>query len=883
MRHSHLDNGDQGQKTRILVEIPAIIALVSLAVLFVFRRFVILDDPRDLMGCGDHWLYFGPNAFFLDRSLHYGTLPLWNPLVECGKPFAANPQSLLFYPPFLLRALLTPDPTPFKSHITVALMVAGHLILAGTATYVFARRHGLSIAASLCAALLVLFNANTVGYAFVHWIFVAIAAWLPVILIFIHTALTTDSPPRRIAYSIWAAWAFALGILCGFPQLMLYVAFGVAAYATGFALLFNPSLEKPSRPLVRLGRSVLVLTIAGVVAIAATMVMLLPATELAASSARAKDISILYDREQEFSYSLLDVIEFLTVYPGAKHLMSLRAAGTLCVVLGVMGLLFGPRRRTLLFAATSYILIDCSLGRRLPFGMLAAWLAPFEFHHPERATAIAVFFLAILAGFGVDGLAAALRQKPRTARLAVAIAAAVAAACIFRWVHLHRYLDVPAWLAVAPALCLLIYLFPLPKKFPSAYVRSAACALVCIEVLIWSGPFSREVLGRWPYREPTGLLFAKPEFSTVNRRGTAPTAPEMKQLLYEKDFGFGESWNNRMYALEPVINGYEPLYLRSVRQVLCAPEQEPYYTRDIHQWEVSRKNHRGFLFLKRRFWLARQYVEGPLPEKDTLFPPTTTVFLPEPPDAVPAPRVERADVVNRGVSDAAVCEPLMTELELPALLTPEQGKDNTVWKALGLVQGKPAHRVLTVIASSTGAVELWIDFRVSGTGRLELGRQYTVPVTHGSKTVLSFPLPDYETIEAVLRVEFLDASGKFQIHRIDVWTDLADEDEHLTIREQGPNSVELAVHDLSEPRILLCVDAMYPGWKAYLNGEPIPIFRANDAFKAVVVPTGTHTVRFVFRPWKVYLGAVITLTAFGVSLVAVFVLSRSAALRTHRV
>ncbi|GEM_PF-2289346 len=37
-------------------------------------------------------------------------------------------------------------------------------------------------------------------------------------------------------------------------------------------------------------------------------------------------------------------------------------------------------------------------------------------------------------------------------------------------------------------------------------------------------------------------------------------------------------------------------------------------------------------------------------------------------------------------------------------------------------------------------------------------------------------------------------------------------------------------------------------WKAYVDAAPVPLYRANINFKAVRVPPGEHTVRFVYRP-----------------------------------
>jgi hypothetical protein len=68
----------------------------------------------------------------------------------------------------------------------------------------------------------------------------------------------------------------------------------------------------------------------------------------------------------------------------------------------------------------------------------------------------------------------------------------------------------------------------------------------------------------------------------------------------------------------------------------------------------------------------------------------------------------------------------------------------------------------------------------------------------------------------------------------------------LRVRSEGPGFVVLT-------------DQYYPGWKADVNGVEAPILRANYAFRAVRVPAGDSVVRFRYRPFSVYLGAVITL------------------------
>jgi len=62
-----------------------------------------------------------------------------------------------------------------------------------------------------------------------------------------------------------------------------------------------------------------------------------------------------------------------------------------------------------------------------------------------------------------------------------------------------------------------------------------------------------------------------------------------------------------------------------------------------------------------------------------------------------------------------------------------------------------------------------------------------------------------------------------------------------------PNTVELKV--ATETRqILFLSDTYYPDWIASVDGTPTKIFRANYAFRAIVVPAGTHNVIFHYKP-----------------------------------
>lgn len=68
----------------------------------------------------------------------------------------------------------------------------------------------------------------------------------------------------------------------------------------------------------------------------------------------------------------------------------------------------------------------------------------------------------------------------------------------------------------------------------------------------------------------------------------------------------------------------------------------------------------------------------------------------------------------------------------------------------------------------------------------------------------------------------------------------------VTIAGYTDTDIIINVETDSTATVLLS-DAWYPGWQATLNGEPLPVYRANVMFRAVQVPSGEHVLRFRFQ------------------------------------
>ncbi|NWG16367.1 MAG: YfhO family protein, partial [Chloroflexi bacterium] len=59
----------------------------------------------------------------------------------------------------------------------------------------------------------------------------------------------------------------------------------------------------------------------------------------------------------------------------------------------------------------------------------------------------------------------------------------------------------------------------------------------------------------------------------------------------------------------------------------------------------------------------------------------------------------------------------------------------------------------------------------------------------------------------------------------------------------------------------------YPGWQAFVDGQPTRILRANLAFMSLEVPAGANEVRLEYHPWWLLPGTLVSLFSLIVTLV----------------
>lgn len=68
-----------------------------------------------------------------------------------------------------------------------------------------------------------------------------------------------------------------------------------------------------------------------------------------------------------------------------------------------------------------------------------------------------------------------------------------------------------------------------------------------------------------------------------------------------------------------------------------------------------------------------------------------------------------------------------------------------------------------------------------------------------------------------------------------------------TILSYGVQRAEIAAR-CERPCLLVLTDLHYPGWRAEVDGQEVPIHRTNALFRGVHLPPGAHRVVFLYRP-----------------------------------
>jgi len=370
--------------------------LVLLAEVVLFYRQVLFAGhviPWDLSG------FFLPHMHVYVDALQSWQLPLWDPYTYCGRPFQANIQAGVFYPPVAFTAWLGALFGHDHLRYLLQLNVIFHVLLAGIFSYWL----GLAMKLSRPAALLLATTYQLGGFFAAHaehMTAIQVAAWIP--FAFFCILRWKDSPGWR--YGLLLAAGFALAILAGLATLTA----ALFALSLVFALLLW-WLAGARRTL-----PVLVI-IAILAALVLTLLQLAPTfqlTNLSIAQYRSDYLKSGGGLPLSALASLFipndnGVFDPSTYHGPADLTFMYLYSGWLALLLAAAALIRSRSRLTVVFGLMLVITGLITLGDSTPLGKLVMSILPLKIRigiEPEYVACAFLLSLAALAAIGLDAL-----------------------------------------------------------------------------------------------------------------------------------------------------------------------------------------------------------------------------------------------------------------------------------------------------------------------------------------------------------------------------------------------------------------------------------------------------------------------------------------------
>lgn len=334
-------------------------------------------------------LHFYPWRVFTAEALRSGAIPLWNPYMMSGLPFASNTQAAIFYPGNILFLLLP----PLRAYV---VFVAVHLFLAGLFMYSFLRTISVSRAGSLIGGIAFMGSPFLIGWS-EHLPQLGTMIWLPAMLALVEKMLVE----RSYLYASLAGLVFGIQFLAGFPQFSFFVSLASVIYFLFRAVCLLRERATWKLLLTYLALMVLVATMG----LALAAVQLLPSLETTTFMARRgghNPVSIAY---------LITLVmpnifgESSPLHPlGSRILIDCAYVGVLPLLLALTGAFNWKNRYVLFFLLLGFLGITWACSGR-PYELLML-LPKYEmFRARSRFLYLVVFSLSALAGLGLDYLA----------------------------------------------------------------------------------------------------------------------------------------------------------------------------------------------------------------------------------------------------------------------------------------------------------------------------------------------------------------------------------------------------------------------------------------------------------------------------------------------
>lgn len=770
----------------------------------------------------DVFNYSYPHARLIQEACRHATLPYWNPYWNYGEPVLANPNFLFFYPSTLLLILLPID-------LAYTLHYVLHFALAAVGAYALARRWNQSRAAAFFAGFVFAFSGPmlSLGNFYNH---VACAAWIPWALLFADRA--ADGKSRR-------AWLDLTLVL----SLQFLAAEPFTLFAT-FGLTLTLALHRVRalrRPWTAPGRSILLgFLFAGSLMTALCAVQLLPSLDLLRNSRRGTQ-GLPYSEASNWLFHPLSLLEVvlpdvfgapLSAPPLWTNVLNGRNlpyypsvfVGFVPLFFAFIGWARGRDPRWRFCGVAAAILLVLSFARFTPaFALAYLLIPPLELvRFPVKLLVPAVFLAALAAGWGLD----VLRKLDAGER----------------WTPLVGPLK---WLLALTALaCAVSLVLPQAITAPASWIlrytngvfsRGLRDTLTTKDV----EEMTAYLLHLLRYNLPSlaGMLLGGIIWLSALKRGKAAARRALPVVAV---FGLAQlAWFNAAAnpTVPKIFYTYQPPVLAQ-----AGDSDKPYRFCPMYRSADRASESEAFLNFDSipgasEFSPLAQacFRQRLLLERGTMLANAETSLNVDIERSIPPYLYEFWVFALLKTPDAARSDCLFGRTNVKYLILPAGAGSATVRPVAPVANGSPQPSFL--YEDDCFLPRAYVASRaISSASALDTLSRLSDPKFDARHEVLLAAGP-----EATSTVEGLDAGD-------------------VVIVERLPNTVTLHA-DLRRPGCIVLLDRFDPNWHATVDGQEVPVFRADQLFRAVYALPGKHAVRFYYRQHGLKPGLAVSLVA----------------------
>jgi len=845
-----------------------IIFIIVLSLLF-FHKLAFTDM---ILARGDTYTYFYPYWDARDDAISAGELPLWTGDIFMGVPLLANPQVGTFYP---LNWLTTFSTAPDAVRYSILI----HIILATTGAFILFRK---TVDNALIPASIAAITFGLSGYLSAHVEQINQLqgiAWLPWLIYLLHFI---QNKRQKIFYSILLSVVWALQIFSGHTQTVF-----MSGIVLGIYSLFSiPASENRLKSIVQ---SLLFVAGAAIFAVILTIPQLLPALELTGMSNRGSG----FDVNQATAFSLPPTYigrALLPNYDGQLFTEFIAYIGVIALGLALYGAMTRDEngRRQWVWTILAIIGLVFAIGRYTPIYLYIAELPGFNlFRVPARWLALYTLGMSMLSAYGLVAL-----QK-RGFQWKNALVAGIAIMMIIGLMLIAQFAP------IFPE-----HLTPISQSSTGTFVLWGIALLSLIAIFAFAERKQMPIFV---------LILITFEFFLASRilpyNDLAPRDVYLEQRFsISQMLAFNEQQIPPARMLSISAGLFDPgdvgnLRVRYDSYGMDAQAQATAFTAIKNQeiiypnlglsWHIPTIDGYGGGVLPTIYY--SQFTSLMLPENSLRTADGRIGLMMTYPECRGAcvPALEWLQLTNTDyiITDKNFDVPYQdvfydTTLAEYWFAMPEQPEFVFDEVRVLLINDVPGYETESFPFRDTNyylAPVTWDEFETLVTDHSEsiLGVSVVNSITNTFQQLT--PAGFERVLSSDIKIYRLETSSRVWLAQDIAITadDWEGHEEALIILEQSPQTI--VIHDAPElagtlsgtaeiisytdtrveirvnsdaETYLYLADAYYPGWRATVNGEDSPVYRANVMFRAVAVPAGESTVIFEFVP-RLWYGAII--------------------------